>query len=300
MSNIVKTTFELYKKQRSYDENGVDYYSGAEQPVEEIREFLGKFEGGKIDLTLNNENGIAKLVLNNPSHRNAITGRMMVELEEAVDELQKWKYGKGIIVYGAEGNFCSGGDLKFVKKICNPDDGFKMATFMQGVLNKLQGLPMISVAFIDGIGALGGGSEIAISCDYRLLSQNENTGIAFVHSKMGIVPAWGGAGKLVKVVGKQNAMDILLSARIIQQEEGIKLGLIDKVVASLDDAEKWLTEKTKADKSVVRSLKYIILNSLHNYDDPGNVERRLFSPLWGSVANKDALERHVKHKVILG
>lgn len=129
------------------------------------------------------------------------------------------------------------------------------------------------------------------------MTPNEKTGIGFVHSKMGIVPAWGGCGRLVKLVGKQNALDILSTARIMKIDEGIRLGLINGAVLSVDDAEKWLIERTKADKRVVRTLKCLVLNSVYNTDDPHDVEQRLFAPLWGGTANKAALERNIKHRV---
>lgn len=80
MSSLGKFAFKLSNNSTSSVKHGVDYYTGAAQPVEEVREFLGKFEGGKIDLTLNNENGIATILLNNPNRRNAITGMLVVNL----------------------------------------------------------------------------------------------------------------------------------------------------------------------------------------------------------------------------
>lgn len=77
---------------------------------------------------------------------------MMVQLEEAVSKLETWTKGKGLLVYGAEDNFCSGGDLNFAQETGTPEGGYKMATFMQNVLTRLQRLPMISAAFIDGFG----------------------------------------------------------------------------------------------------------------------------------------------------
>jgi enoyl-CoA hydratase/carnithine racemase len=77
---------------------------------------------------------------------------MMVELADAVDILESWSTGKGLIIYGHEHNFCSGGDLNMARMFSNPDDGFRMAIFMQKVLNQLENLQLISVALIEGIG----------------------------------------------------------------------------------------------------------------------------------------------------
>lgn len=76
----------------------------------------------------------------------------MVDLHDAVEELHNWTEGKGVILKGKDGNFCSGGDLDFVRQISTPEEGFMMSTFMQNTMNKFQRLPMISVALIEGIG----------------------------------------------------------------------------------------------------------------------------------------------------
>jgi len=81
-----------------------------------------------------------------------VQGKMMVDLADAVDKLESWSTGKGLIIYGHEHNFCSGGDLNWARKISNPENGFRMAVFMQKVLNQLGNLPLISVALIEGIG----------------------------------------------------------------------------------------------------------------------------------------------------
>lgn len=76
----------------------------------------------------------------------------MVELADAVEVLESWSTGKGLIIFGHEHNFCSGGDLNMARMFSNPDDGFRMAVFMHKVLDQLENLPLISVALIEGIG----------------------------------------------------------------------------------------------------------------------------------------------------
>uniref|UniRef100_A0A673CVJ7 Ethylmalonyl-CoA decarboxylase 1 n=2 Tax=Sphaeramia orbicularis TaxID=375764 RepID=A0A673CVJ7_9TELE len=103
---------------------------------EEIREKLQAFPGGSIDLH-KQESGIAVMTINNPSRMNAFSGSMMVDLEERVTQLENWTDGKGIIVLGAAGTFCSGSDLNAVRAISNPQDGMKMCMFMQNALTRL-------------------------------------------------------------------------------------------------------------------------------------------------------------------
>lgn len=83
---------------------------------------------------------------------NGFPGKMMVDLDSAVSQLESWKTAKGLLIMGVENNFCSGGDLDFAEKTATAEGGYKMAKFMQNILMRLQQLPLISVAFIEGFG----------------------------------------------------------------------------------------------------------------------------------------------------
>nr|CAD7196993.1 unnamed protein product [Timema douglasi] len=235
-----------------------------ESSMAEIRQSLQQYKGGSIDLTLDDDTSIATLCLNHPEKKNAI----------------------------------SGGDLDMVRQISNPDDGYRMASFMQHLLDRLQKLPIISVALIEGSGALGGGAELAISCDYRLLTSGA-AGIGFVHARMGISPAWGGGIRLVHTVGPHQALDLLLTARVVPPQEAVKIGLVSFIIDSKDSlgqATRWLSEKTKFDTQVVRAIKEIVSNARDDSNcDLLSEERKIFAPLWGGPANKAALLKNIRH-----
>uniref|UniRef100_A0AAV2MBG5 Ethylmalonyl-CoA decarboxylase n=1 Tax=Knipowitschia caucasica TaxID=637954 RepID=A0AAV2MBG5_KNICA len=194
----------LFQRQCS----GWVYCSSHGLNLDEIREKLLAFPGGSIDLHKQNS-GIAVLTINNPARMNAFSGSMMVDLEGRVEELENWSDGKAVIVHGAAGTFSSGSDLNAVRAIANPQDGMKMCMFMQNTLTRLQRLPLISVALVDGK-ALGGGAELVTACDFVLMV--EGSVVQFVHKHMGLVPGWGGASRLVRRVGPQNALKILAGA----------------------------------------------------------------------------------------
>lgn len=125
---------------------------------------------------------------------------------------------------------------------------------------------------------------------------NSDTRIGFVHCKMGIVPAWGGAARLVSIVGKTSALDLLLTGKLSDSDEASRLGLINGVVRNLDEAYNWIFEKTKHDTKVVRAAKACISNASPLTDETVEVESRIFAPLWGGPANNIALRRNIKHK----
>lgn len=190
--------------------NNTDSHNVVEESFSSIREYLSSFKGGKISLNKNSENGIATIVLDNPEKKNAINGNflkyimyfrifsvfssgcMMVDFRDCVEELEKWEEGKGVILCGKGGNFCSGGDLDFARASGNPQGAWRMSTWMQDSLKRLKNLPLISVCLIEGP-SLGGGAEISTFCDYIIAADNVKYG--FVHGRLGIITAWAGASR---------------------------------------------------------------------------------------------------------
>ncbi|NXF38064.1 ECHD1 decarboxylase, partial [Nyctibius bracteatus] len=159
--SLLQTTKERILQQR----RALLYNAAHGYEEESIKKKLKQFAGGSINLS-KEDSGIGLLTLNNPKLMNAFTGTMMLELRERVTELENWKDGKGLIIYGAGNTFCSGSDLNAVKAISKSQDGMNMCMFMQNTLTRLMRLPLISVALVQGK-AVGGGAELTTACDFR-------------------------------------------------------------------------------------------------------------------------------------
>ncbi|XP_018908770.1 ethylmalonyl-CoA decarboxylase isoform X2 [Bemisia tabaci] len=288
----------LPRKMVHHQFNVVEKYgfNGPATPLPDIVEWLSRYGEGSVDLIKNSETGIAHVTLNQVKKKNCLSGKMMVDFYHIVEDLEQWTDGKGIILSGAGGTFCSGGDLDVVRQIANPESGFKMASLMHYTLNKLKNLPLISVCFISGAGAIGGGAEVATACDYRLMSNEPNTKIGFVHSKMGIAPAWGGLLRLVDIVGSRQALDLLLSARLLSCDEACSINLVDSQIDSLDSVNVWLQDKVKFDKESIRAIKLTLSACSEKNRALTELEQRLFAPTWGCAANREMLRRAIKHK----
>ncbi|XP_042280092.1 ethylmalonyl-CoA decarboxylase isoform X1 [Thunnus thynnus] len=283
--------------------SGCVYSSIHDFNPEEIREKLQAFAGGSIDL-LKQESGIAVLTVNNPSRMNAFSGSMMVDLEEKVSQLENWTEGKGLIVQGAAGTFCSGSDLNAVRAISNPQDGMKMCMFMQNTLTRLLRLPLISVALVEGR-ALGGGAELTTACDFRLMASGSV--IQFVHKHMGLVPGWGGAARLVRIIGSQNSLKLLGGALKVDPDFGLQIGLADGVMevpqveedagTLLQQAENWLSHYTKGPAPVIQAVKKVVLSGRElPLSEALRTEKDVFGTVWGGPANLQALASKSKHK----
>ncbi|XP_047213870.1 ethylmalonyl-CoA decarboxylase isoform X1 [Girardinichthys multiradiatus] len=226
---------------------------------------------------------------------------MMVDLKERVSQLENWSEGKGLIVHGAAETFCSGSDLNAVRAISNPQDGMKMCMFMQDALTRLLRLPLISVALVEGR-ALGGGAELTTACDFRLMTSGSV--IQFVHKHMGLVPGWGGAARLVRIVGSQKALKLLGGALKVDPELGLDIGLADEVLeadqgaaTALQQAENWLSRYTKGPVPVIHAVKKVVLAGRElPLSEALRTEKEVFGTVWGAPANLQALASKSKHK----
>nr|XP_009681161.1 PREDICTED: ethylmalonyl-CoA decarboxylase [Struthio camelus australis] len=295
LKNLLQTTKERIIQQRM-----ASLYDCAHGYQEElVKKKLEQFAGGSINLS-KEENGIGILTLNNPRLMNAFTGTMMLELQERVTELENWKEGKGLIVYGTGNTFCSGSDLNAVKAMSNSQDGMNMCMFMQNTLTRLMRLPLISVALVQGK-ALGGGAELTTACDFRLMTPGSE--IRFVHKQMGLVPGWGGATRLVQIVGSGAALQLLSGAVKVDPERALRLGLSEKTLVSsdetgsLEEARAWLNLYTEGPASVIQAVKKVATAGKElPLETALRTEKDVFGTLWGGPANLQALVRRPKHK----
>jgi ethylmalonyl-CoA/methylmalonyl-CoA decarboxylase len=223
---------------------------------------------------------------------------MMLDLADIVSDLEAWEEGKGVIVHGAGGTFCSGGDLTLMKAIMCPEKGVLMSALMQDTLTRLYRLPMLSVALIEGA-ALGGGAEVAVSCDFRVATTDATIG--FVQSRMGVSPGWGGGAKLVEQLGRAKALKLLMSAQVLTSQEALRTQLVDEILTQsshpVDSTKEWMAQYLRAQSVVARVAKGVVVNASQN--NSGTVlseERALFAKVWGGAAQKSAIEGKIRHK----
>ncbi|CAG5128454.1 unnamed protein product [Candidula unifasciata] len=277
------------------------FSSSCQPDLGAIRRELDKFEGGTVDLKMDEQSGVAVMTLNNPLRLNSMTGRMMVDMADCITRLENWPSGKGLILTGTGGNFCSGGDLTFVRKALHY--GAEMAAFQHDALTRLLNLPLISVALLQGH-TLGGGAELATACDYRVISPSAKVG--FVQIKMGLTTGWGATTRLVHLLGRQKAISLLTSGKVMAAEEALNEGLVDHVLPyslassdELGECKKWLIANyCKHDADLIQATKKSVIYADLNRDIKVSLqhERDVFAKYWGGPAQKAALSANIKHK----
>lgn len=170
---------------------------------------------------------ILHITVNRPDKLNALNYATIQEIGQALDEAKSNSALKGVILTGAgEKAFVAGADISEFAHY-NASEAEKLSRDGQVVFNKLETYHVPTVACVNGF-ALGGGCEIAMACHLRVCSPNAKFGQPEVN--LGIIPGYGGTQRLVQLVGKGKALEILMTADLLGAEEALRLGLVNYVV----------------------------------------------------------------------
>lgn len=242
------------------------------------------------------DDGIVTLTFNRPQARNAINLATMRRFAQVVYDLADLPDLRAVIVTGAGTTaFCSGGDLVELAQHPSEDDARAFITVMGDALRGLERLPVPVIAAINGY-ALGGGSEIAMACDLRIIDDKARMGFVQVH--MALTPGWGAGQRLLRLVGYARAMEILLEGRAMDADELLVHGLVNQMVESgnaLPAALEFARKIASVPPDVVRSIKALLLAGLtYPYDEALKLERDIFPPLWAAEPHLRAVERFLK------
>ncbi|MBK9730929.1 MAG: enoyl-CoA hydratase/isomerase family protein [Chitinophagaceae bacterium] len=189
------------------------------------------------------EQHIALITLNRPKELNALNRQLMTELMEALQQLDTDENVRAIIITGNEKAFAAGADIKEMSE-ASAMEMLKADQFRTWDQVKKTRKPMI--AAVSGF-ALGGGCELMMHCD--LIVASETAKIGQPEIKLGVIPGAGGTQRLTRAVGKALAMELVLTGRLINAEEALKTGLINRVVP----VEIYLQEAIKLAKQVAEN-----------------------------------------------
>jgi 3-hydroxypropionyl-coenzyme A dehydratase len=180
-----------------------------------------------LDLQAKDE-GVAIIKINRPEVLNALNREAMSELSTAIDVVAADNNIKVVIITGTgEKSFCAGADIRYVVNI-DPIEAEKYATFIHGLLNKIENLEKPVIAVVNGY-ALGGGCELALACDISIASSNAKIGQTEV--TVGIPPGWGGTQRLLRIVGPAKTKELIYTGKMITAEEAQKIGLVNRVIS---------------------------------------------------------------------
>jgi Enoyl-CoA hydratase/carnithine racemase len=219
------------------------------------------------------ENHIFSITINRPDKLNALNQQVMKDLDMAMDEVKNNEEIKAVIITGS-GNkaFVAGADISEFASI-NQQQAMAFAKSGQDIFFKIENSSKPVVAAVNGF-ALGGGCELAMACHFRVASENAKFGQPEVN--LGLIPGYGGTQRLPMLVGKGRAMELIMTAKIIDASTAFQYGLVNQVVSSDE-----LLQKTRSILDVI-NLKAPIaisrcINSVnHAYTGVKGYEQEIF------------------------
>ncbi len=203
------------------------------------------------------DSGIAVVRLGDPKERVVtLTKDRMASLSAIIKHLKNER-PKGVIILGPGPEmFTAGADINMIGKVTSIEIGEGLAREGQILFDDLESLPCITVAAISGP-CVGGGCELVLACDYRIISDHKNSIIGLPETKLGILPGFGGTQRLPRLIGLPKALDIILAGKTLRPKQAKAAGLVDEVIpfeALKDRATKIILNGEKRRSSNIKFL----------------------------------------------
>jgi enoyl-CoA hydratase len=250
------------------------------------------FEFIKVDTQA--DKFVAVIELNRPKELNALSRQLMIEIRDALRELDEDDNVRVIIITGGERVFAAGADIKQMAA-ATAIDMYNIDQFSTWDQIKKTKKPII--AAVSGF-ALGGGCELAMTCDMIIASETAKFGQPEI--KIGTMPGAGGTQRLTRAIGKVRAMELVLTGKFISAEEALGFGLINRIVpAELLIAEtlKFAGEIAKLSPVAVKLAKESVNNAFNSTLDEGLIfERKNFYLTFASADQKEGMSAFIEKR----
>jgi enoyl-CoA hydratase/carnithine racemase len=248
---------------------------------------MGEFV--KLDVA----DGVATIRLDRPKV-NALNEQVAGEIGEAVDSIQYDESVRAAVLWGGERVFAAGADIKEMA-IRDAVTMYRYIGRFQDVYTKLERLPMVTIAAVNGY-ALGGGCELTLACDLRVCAEDAHFGQPEI--LLGVIPGAGGTQRLPRIVGVGRAKELIYSGRMVDAEEALRIGLVNDVVApdkvyerALKIAKRYAAGPTVA----LQAAKQVIQNGIDVDMTTGLLlERQAFAALFSSEDQQIGMDTFVE------
>ena len=217
------------------------------------------------------QNGITTITVNRPNKLNALNSETIEELHEAIKSADKDKKTKVIIITGSgEKAFIAGADISEFADY-EVEEGTKLAAKGQNILfDFIENLSTPVIAAVNGF-ALGGGLELAMACHFRVASDNAKMGLPEV--SLGVIPGYGGTQRLPQLIGKGRAMELIMTATMIDANTALQYGLVNHVTTQPELMElcqnissKILRNSSVAISSAIKAVNAGFKDGINGYD----------------------------------
>lgn len=238
---------------------------------------------------------IARIKLNNPP-LNTIDMETLKKLDETISMIEGDEEIRVVIVEGEGKAFSAGANLKMFME-ANIGKAYEISRYGQKVMQKIRNSQKIYIAKIHGY-ALGGGLELALTCDITLATKNSRLGSP--EATLGLIPGWTATQKLPKIVGEKKAKEIILTGRQLTGEEAEKIGLINMAVEEGELEEKTMEIANKllgnAPKALTEAKKLINKTFETEFQEGLELEAESFSQLFNTIDLREGLKAFMEKR----
>ena len=249
-------------------------------------------------VTYEPQGAVAYLIINRPEALNALNSQVLADLDAALDAIDLDAV-RCLIVRGAgEKSFVAGADIAQMKGLIKAE-GESFGKQGNDVMRKLETLPIPTIAAVGGY-ALGGGCELAMSCDFRICSDTAVFGQP--EAGLGITPGFGGTQRLARIVGTGKAKEMIYGARNIKAEEAYRIGLVNNVYPAeelMPAAKKLASTIARNAPIAVRNCKRAINEGIQvDMDQAIVIEEKLFGSCFETCDQKEGMNAFLEKRKV--
>jgi len=244
------------------------------------------------------QDGLAILTLNDPP-ANTYTHQMMRDLDEAILQA-RFDDGVYAIILRGQGEkfFCAGANINMLNEV-TPQFKYYFCLHANETLNRLEQTPKLTIAAMNGH-TVGGGLEIAMACDLRVARQNAGK-LGLPEVTLGVLPGTGGTQRLVRIVGKSRAIEMMTTGRLLSFEEGQALGIVNQIyegdnetfMSQVLDYARGFVPPNKASRAVGAIKRAVQTGAEIPFETALALERELQQQLFQSEDAKEGLSAYI-------
>jgi len=239
------------------------------------------------DIQVEVKNRVCWITLNRPKKLNSLTIAMHDSIRSTLDDLDESV--KCVVITGSGSRaFSAGADISEIDKL-TPEEAENYSQEGHKTIMKILNYPKPVIAVIQGY-ALGGGLELALSCDFRLATENSRFG--FPETKLGLIPGWGGAILSSRLIGLSKAKELLMTGEYIRAPQALSLGLINKVIEAeklLGDVNLFIEPFIDGSSQPMHEIKKLLLDR-DMVEGKLLQESKAFGVLMGTFDAKEGIE----------
>jgi len=243
---------------------------------------------------IDTEGGVAMIRIDRPP-ANALARPVSLELSEAAATVAGDEAVRAVVVWGGERIFAAGADIKAMVGY-GPDEIASDVGALEQACRDLEAIPKVTIAAINGF-ALGGGLEVALSCDVRYVAEDARLGLPEI--KLGIIPGSGGTQRLPRLVGLAKARHLILTGRQVDAAEALAIGLVDRMTApdevfrvAVDEARAFAAGPSLAYAAAKRAM----AAADHPLEEGLRVEREAFVALFATRDQEEGMRAFLEKR----